>query len=373
MLYKLSNTQINRLNILKFLFAIFVVYIHIKQTDIRFAGEVISIVQPKWFEYCTFFFSESVSRCAVSGFFLISSFLLYRKEYSWVNNIKKKVRTLLIPYLIMNTIWIILFFVCQNIPATTVFFNNKNNLISSFDMTKWFKAYGIGEECPFLYPLWFIRNLIVLNILSVLIKKIIDFIPKFFLSVIIVMFIFVTDFPFNNFNSLIYVSDFCFWCFGYYLIKYQIDINKYDKNKVICLLFVIFLIINTVLKDHSHLIMSTIILRCSLVINILFWYSCFSYNINGLLQKSLLMFSKYNFCIYIFHEMNLTFIRKMIAKLLGISFYIQFFQFLLLPIFLIITIVFICSKLEKYLPVVFSILTGNRINNKNEYIHNVNY
>lgn len=361
MIYKLSDEQIKRINILKILFTIFVIYIHSKQTDIKFAGEIIDIALPKWFEYYTHFFSEAISRCAVSGFFLMSSFLLYRKEFSWKNNIIKRIKTLIIPYLIMNTFWILAFFIGQQISYTSVFFNNQNNIIANFNITRWFQAYGIGDKYPFLYPLWFIRNLIVLNLLSFIIKKVIDFAPKIFLIIIIIMFLFVPSFPLDNFCSILYVNDFCFWCFGYYLIKYQININKFDKSKIIFLLFIICLIINTALKDFSFPIISVIISRFSLSVNIIFWYSCFSYAINCPLQKLLLSFSNYNFCIYIFHEMNLTFIRKVIAKFFGTSFYIQFFQYLLLPIFLAIIIVFVCIKLEKVLPNTFNVLTGNRI------------
>lgn len=308
--YKLSEQQIKRINILKILFAIFVVYIHSRQTHIKFTGEVIDITLPKWFEYYTYFFSEAISRCAVSGFFMISSFLLYRKDFSWKNNIKKKAKTLIIPYLIMNTLWIIAFFVGQQIPFTRIFFNNQENIISNYNIMKWFQAYGIGGSGPFLYSLWFIRNLFILNLLSSVIKKVIDFAPKIFFFITMMMFLFIQNFPLNNFYTLLNINDFCFWCFGYYLIKYQININKFDKNKIIFFLFIIFLLINTALKDFSFPIISIIINRFSLILNIIFWYSYFSYAIEYPMQKLLLFYSNYNFCIYIFHENTLTLIKK---------------------------------------------------------------
>lgn len=55
----------------------------------------------------TDYISNVFCDCAVPAFILISSVLLYRKDFLWKDNMKKKVRNLLIPYLIFNALWIV--------------------------------------------------------------------------------------------------------------------------------------------------------------------------------------------------------------------------------------------------------------------------
>lgn len=164
--FQITREQSKRLNILKLLFALFVVYIHCNPTKAKLSEEILFVEMPKWFSILQYAISEIIPRCSVFGFFLMASLLLYRKEFSWSENIKKKSKSLLIPYLIMNTLWIVLFAVFQKIPQTMSFFANQNNLVANFDLFRWLQAYGIGEFYPFLYPLWFIRNLFILNLLA---------------------------------------------------------------------------------------------------------------------------------------------------------------------------------------------------------------
>lgn len=88
--YKLSEVDSKRLEIMKLLLAVFVVYIHIHQFNVNIGAPVNNIELPMLFDYFTYAISEGISRCSVGGFFLISSMLLYRKNFSWKTNMKKK-------------------------------------------------------------------------------------------------------------------------------------------------------------------------------------------------------------------------------------------------------------------------------------------
>ena len=91
-IYNISNEQSKRLNIMKLLLAIFVVYIHSGVGEINLeTGKVITDL-PSWFTYFSYIFSEVIPGCAVSGFFFMSSLLLYKKEFRWMDNIKKRTK-----------------------------------------------------------------------------------------------------------------------------------------------------------------------------------------------------------------------------------------------------------------------------------------
>lgn len=190
----ISDDQKRRLNILKMLFALFVIFIHNDLSDIKFSDQLFVIEVPIWYEYFIYLISEVIPRCAVHGFFLMSSILLYRKEFEWKNNIKKKFQTLLTPYFIMNTIWVFVFFLFQSNQKTAVFFGNDDNIIRNLNIIGWLNIYGISAKFPLLYPLWFLRNLFIFNLLAIVIKRFIDKFPRLVFSLTLVVYLFVPAF-----------------------------------------------------------------------------------------------------------------------------------------------------------------------------------
>ena len=83
---------------------------------------------PRWLEMLKLLGSEVIPRCAVPGFFLIAGVLLFRKPFTWKDNMKKKCRSLAVPYLLLNTLWIMFYILCQSIPATAAFFSKERIL-----------------------------------------------------------------------------------------------------------------------------------------------------------------------------------------------------------------------------------------------------
>lgn len=358
-IYDLSEEQVKRINILKMLFALFVVYIHSGVEDIKLSTSNVDVVLPKWFEYYSYVLSEVIPRCAVSGFFFISSFLLYRKEFTWKANIQKRLKSLLIPYVLMNSFWIMAFYIGQNIPQTQVFFANENNMVANFSLFRWLQAYGIGAERPFLYPLWFVRNVFVLNLLAVVIKKIIDYAPKVSFVVVSIIFLFISAFPLYNFGYLINPMDLCMWCYGYFFVKYKWNFRKIENSKVLVILFIISCVYRVATKELN--ISWVAPYRLCIAISLLFWYACFSKNVNGKIQKWLLRFSNFNFGIYIFHEMNLTFCKKLITRLFGYSVNVLVLEYLFVPIVIVFFSIVLCNILKCIMPKFYSVLVGSRV------------
>lgn len=345
----ISDEQSKRLYILKLLMAFFVVYIHC----VPIGGGI----APRWFELLKYTVSGLISQCAVSCFFLMASILLYRKDVKWKDNIAKKCRSLLIPYFIMNTVWIVIFAVCQSIPQTAVFFKDINNRISEFSIYRWFQSYGIGATYPFLGPLYFLRNLFILNLLAHIIKFLIDRFPKSSLFFIIALYFLL---PLTN-TYFRQIADSMMWCFGYLIVKYRVNINKFDDNKWIPITYIVTIFICLILRDVNIIILSTALQRFFYMISIIFWYSCFTKNLNGTLQRLFLRYSVYNFGIYIFHENTLTIAIRIIAAVLGTSIYVQIFELVFLPLIIAAFIIVLCIVFKKAAPKVFSIMIGARV------------
>ena len=111
--------------------------------------------------------SQGICRIAVPCFFLFSGFLFFTKlrdwdTQVWLDKIRKRGRTLLVPYLLWNVLallvgfgygWLRSRFNPGIVPATLVETLRANGWLNIF----WASTYG----CPVDYPLWFIRDLIL--------------------------------------------------------------------------------------------------------------------------------------------------------------------------------------------------------------------
>lgn len=240
-----------------------VVFIHAYAT---FSSVAVESDTPVWLENTKFIVSEIISRCAVPGFFLISAMLLYRKNWSWKTNCLKKLKSLGLPYIIMNGLWIGIFFIAHQLPFIKGFID-ASNLISNFsEFVDAFIGYKSGY--PFLYPLWFLRDLLILNILSLVIWKLIDRFCNLMLIASLLCWIFLqkTGLFFLNLQGIF------FWILGGVLVKKNIKFDFLDKIP----LFWQF-IIYSILVSLSFILKETVFnlpfKRITIIWGLLFWFA----------------------------------------------------------------------------------------------------
>ena len=217
-IYEISNEESNCIYIVKLLFIILVVFLHSYTQNINFSDGKVLLELPVWFENVRYAISKVIALCAVPGFFLISSMLLYRKEINWRENILKKCKTLLIPYFVLNTLWIIFYAIAQNISFLQVYFSSNEFNIYNWNFIDYIDAFiGFKTGYPILYTLWFLRDLFIMNVLSVFIKKIIDRFPKIVLALIILLYF--SPMKFLSIDTIV------FFILGYY-VGYVVKTKK---------------------------------------------------------------------------------------------------------------------------------------------------
>ena len=107
-----------------------------------------------------------------SNVFLISSVLLFESERKYIPTMKNKIKTLVIPYLFWNTVGVVIFIVLQSLSFTAPVFFGASTPILQSSAKEWLKLYGIGADCPKVYPLWFLRDLIFITALFPLNKNV---------------------------------------------------------------------------------------------------------------------------------------------------------------------------------------------------------
>ncbi|MDR0606256.1 MAG: acyltransferase, partial [Bacteroidales bacterium] len=123
-------------------------------------------------EYVQGAISEMIGRCAVPLFYIISGYLFFYEIPNGLHSIfekqKKRMRTLLIPYIIASVFFVFFCVLVTIVPGTAQFINSsilplfENNLGNIFYNI----FYDAGTGMPIAAQLWFLRDLILLVILS---------------------------------------------------------------------------------------------------------------------------------------------------------------------------------------------------------------
>ena len=174
--FQISEEDSKRITSLRFLLIVFVVFIHANLTpDDALNYYHYDFIQPKWIEVFKNFICNTLGGAVVPLFFLFASYLQFSKNDSYPTLLKKRSKSLLLPYILWTVITVILYFIAQSIPQTAPYFQNPINTVRNWKGVDWIKIFtyhnlNSGLKTPLVYQFWFIRDLIILIILSPVLK-----------------------------------------------------------------------------------------------------------------------------------------------------------------------------------------------------------
>lgn len=163
-------------DVLRFPLIVGVVFIHSLSTT----ADSIIPATAEWefpvYHYMGNFFSQVLGRVAVPLFFFMSGYLFFYKvknfdSSTYLHKLKRRCRSLLIPYLFWNLLCAALFVGATMLPQTRSFLNHEYSFSLNFDsLVQIFIGRGDEYEIyPMAYQFWFIRDLICCVIISPLI------------------------------------------------------------------------------------------------------------------------------------------------------------------------------------------------------------
>jgi fucose 4-O-acetylase-like acetyltransferase len=303
-------------------------------------------------------FSQGVTQLAVPIFFLISGFFLFTKKNSYINLIKKKFYTLVVPYFFWALLYVLIILVLQSIPKIQDYFNSA--LVN--ELTTMELIYHTWIQ-PKNYPLWFLRDLIFLVSISPIIKY---FIEKnalvYFLILVPCWFVDLDAGP--RFYHFI-LGPLIFFSLGIYLSFNQNIFLKYKIKKplyiTIFITYMILLLIKTFFFSFflEYSILVNILHKISILIGVpTLWFTFDYFFLNSNL---LLNLSKYTFILYVFHEPWLTMLKRGLFLILGKNENFSFIIYLISPILIIITLTYIGKSMKYFLPNFTHLVTGKRM------------
>ena len=344
---------------------VFVVFIHNNFTveSIAESGQNIVFHQNEFGSWVQLFITQGIARCAVPLFFLFAAFLQAKKNDNYKTLLKKKFFALFVPFVLWTAIYAFYFAGIKLLilKIAPQFIANPNETALNWTTLDWFhkllgyklKPDGDFELPGFAYQFWFIRDLIILVILSPLFKTLIKKVPVGFFALLCILYVSSTRIYFVATQALFYYSLGLYWGMFDFNLFEKIDKVPYKEAVSLYLLcfFVEKLFENKVFGAFRVILSCIIFLKVSksiienaklfAITEYLAGFSFFLFAIhtpalNELLKKVwLAVFPMKNTFFSLFEYFGVAFLNIIIGTAIGIA-------------------------LKKLCPPVFSVLNGGR-------------
>lgn len=347
-----------KINILSFISIVLVLYIH--SYNLSFGKGIVmgesSIQQLNVF--IQNFISSVLSRMAIPIFFIISGFLLFKKfSYDvYYQIIKKRFLTLVIPYLFWSTLTVIIFYVLESFDATKAFFTR--TLISDLD---YYELFNIIVLEPKNYPLWFLRDLIILIIVSPLIYYVLKRYQNTYFAILAILWLFF--YPQVNIGLSVYKPDVVlFFSIGGSIALFNQEILSWKISHslffLLSLIYSLLLVFITLLVIYEYKAFFTeLLLKISIIMGILVLWFLLDY----IKLKKVYFMTSFTFIIYVCHEPMLTIYKKALIFLMGNNASDMLFIYLIVPLLVMVTVITLALLMKRYFLSISKVLLGNRI------------
>lgn len=203
--------------------------------------------------FSTILFAQVICRIAVPCFFFFSGFLFFKglEEWNyavWKQKMKRRIHSLLIPYLIWNLLAVLLIYGYNYFASI----NNPNHPFVSFGGLTGIMLNS-GDGLPADFPLWFLRDLIFITALTPLFHLLVKKMPK---AIVPALFIMYLIFGRNPDGTLLchFPEGLFFYISGAYLSIRNINfVKEFQKFKWLSYLVAIPLLFLTAFLYTSHI------------------------------------------------------------------------------------------------------------------------
>ncbi|MGX7667848.1 acyltransferase family protein [Flavobacterium pedocola] len=353
----MSDRLSQKIKNLSFLLMIMVVFLHSYNIDTKQLDRRLYLEKDfNWFLQT--FISNGFTRIAVPLFFVISGYLFVYNRKTGINDLRdkivKRIKTLLIPYLLWTIIGLLVYLILQSIPQSKPFFTNK--LIVDYSFLDWVE--GIFYK-PIPYQLWFLRDLIIMVFLSPLIVFLIKRIRFVFLFTTFLFWFFNQDSVFLSSEALFFFSS------GISLALYCPEIleKKVDKSIGIFILWFLLLFFKTGVGMFGlSQKLELFLLKTAILIGLLSFWALYDKlaDYSNKIVNQIALVSWTSFFIYVFHEPLLTIIKKALFSVMNQSLSAYLFVYFFSPILTIAISIMTAVFLKRNFSGPYRILTGNR-------------
>lgn len=363
----LDKESSQRIAILRFPLIVGVVFIHNAETTlVRYAHNSIGMKSSSIVvTYIQNLISNGIADTAVPLFFLISGYLFFSKFHSvkqdYIRQLKSRLHTLLIPFLIWNIATLLFFVIAQSLPMTQEYFTGRHASIIGLDFYGYINAIFGTNGYPISYQFWFIRDLMFLVLMSPLINFFIERFCSLYIAFIAIftyisIFTYIQSWP----NFALAIEALLFFSVGSaFAIKGKSLFLFDDRTITILAAYFIALIFDAFTFNnvwHQYLHQISIVLG---ILSILGLSKMAVYH--NKTNEWLLGISNASFFVFAAHEPLLTIIKKISYIIIqpSSSFSVIALYFLV-PVVLIFFLVGIYRISSKHFPWFTRVVTGGR-------------
>ncbi|MCQ2326584.1 MAG: acyltransferase [Bacteroidales bacterium] len=299
-----------------------------------------------------YLFKEIIARLGVPFFFIVSGYYFFYSKNteecltrnSYFAKLKKRIRTLLVPYLFWNLLCALYYLLVPYIGLADKSIFSVNDFLSALVVQK--------DYAPADYPLWYLRDLIVLCVLSPLIYVIIKYLRVFSLWLFSLPFIFNLNVGLGD-NYLIQQSILFFPVGAYFAIRGKNIIYYSRKFKFAPLLYIIFIVLDIIYRNIY-------INRMGILIGLVTLFNVVSYLMEENKLKENKFLSNASFFLYAFHGLPIFILSRRMSAIFphtDWAYVLIFFSSVIIVAWLGLGLY---SFLKRFFPRFTSVITGGR-------------
>ena len=342
---------------LRFPLIVGIVLLHTFILNRPVSGHVVTVDNSPYFAVFEHVIKADFGEISVPLFFFISGFLFFFRVKNWnkqvyVKKMKSRFHTLVIPYLLWNTLFLLYVAFLGWIMPSLLTFKKSLLTMSPVEILKTYWELSQG-----LIPLWFVRDLIIISLLSWILYWLLK--PKYgFFVIIITGVIFFSAkwhyvpgigmrslFPFmlgawfsiNKFNFINLISPYRYWLLIMFLILVVVDSYLWDVGK-------------------SSFVVNRACLLCGIMVVPLF--------VAQGLEKRYLQLRKWkeesSFFIYVFHMFIVHLPFVVLAMIIPLNDFTATILQIVIPIFIAYFCVAVYWMLKRIIPSLMKIAIGGR-------------
>lgn len=358
--YDLQDLQSQTIAYLRFPLIIGVVFIHAYYGDTTLLGQLSPVMNPgSACYYITQFFSQVLGRISVPLFFFISGFLFFFNNDLTLKNctdkLKRRVHTLLIPYLIWGTLALLFFSAVVRIPFLSAMYPIQSKLMANFNGWDILSSFWmLNDGLPLSGQFWFIRDLMLAVLFAPIFKLLVVHFKVYSLAFFILLCAILSYFHIVGFGITTF---FYFFAGAYFSInKYNVVLQFRKLFTVSCFLYPIFAFADLFTKSCSF---NVYIDKIGILAGIIFFLNLASYLLENKNIHVIKFLSEATFFVFAAHEPLQTFIKGIAFQILKPTMEWQVIVlYFLIPAITILICLGMYNLLSKHLPRVMRVLTG---------------
>lgn len=318
--------------------------------------------------YAEYLLANGLFRFRIPMLFIISGYLFAMHDTKpYGERMKKRLRTLGLPYLIWSAVALLITFLWQQFPATAQAVSAAQ--LDQLGDNRPYTQIGMGGItfrwllAPIAFQLWFIRSLLVYNAAYPLLLKAVTKKPAIWFGVVLLLWLVTFSIPFIESEGLL------FFTLGIYLQKINFNIEKapcWLSVTIWAPVFIISATVKTWLAFQfgwdmvSFIILSLLHKICVFSGLITMWYGCDALVKYCMNRNWFVWLSAFGFIIYALHVPLVNYCTQLVYMYGKDIPYLRLITFITLPILISLICVFIGTLLRKLLPKVYAVATGGR-------------